>query len=345
MRARAYARVSSIRFSAYYCLGFTAAYGDLTCRPYAAMLGLVYCVTYCSAVELLNRYTDRIEDKVNQPVRTLICSQLGYENIRKAAIACWLLVVSLGVLMVSIRRTWLSAAAVVLTVLIGVSYSVGPAFNRHRYLSLVALTTSLSMPIITGAVMSDSGARPSWPIVLVEVTLLTFISLSIAGIKDITDIEGDKIKGYESLWLSTLGSPRRNVCLAIIIAVQVVTIILSVQSQTIPFVAYLDLVIPAAEVMLISIVRRSMSEQRHLLRESMHNLTFFATALCLLTLVPTLNTLSAVMASTVWWVVASRYLHWHNDFSAKNLRAVLQNAISVPEQMPNKLGGDRDQRS
>src|SRR5512140_1811730 len=59
-------RCGSIRFTAYYTLGFTIGFGAPGDAAVVWSLGIVYLVLFCLAVELLNRITDQVEDAVNR---------------------------------------------------------------------------------------------------------------------------------------------------------------------------------------------------------------------------------------------------------------------------------------
>src|SRR5262245_47239244 len=75
-------RVGSIRFTAFYFAAFGTALlatGAGTARWFAVAVAL--CAVNCLAIELANRWADRIEDRVNRPERTEFCEVVGYALI------------------------------------------------------------------------------------------------------------------------------------------------------------------------------------------------------------------------------------------------------------------------
>lgn len=312
------ARISSVRFCAYYYLGFSIGYGNLSFEPVIACLGIAYCVWFCVAVELLNRYTDRAEDRINQPERTRVCLEIGYGNICRMSIMCWLCVVTLGIILVCFRPAFSTAIVIIVTLLIGYSYSAGPEFNRHPVISLIVLTTALSFPPIAGRILAPIEGRQDWRLVILSAVLLTLASLSLAGIKDITDVAGDRLRGYRSLWLAIIASGKSGYLILTIVAIQVVLIVGVVAVKGMTIAGLICLAIPIIEITLVKSATQNLTQsEREMLRETMHTSTFIIAVICFSCLFPSKHTLIVSLVAASWWVVASKRLHWHKLFSCR----------------------------
>ena len=195
-------RIGSVRFTAFY---FAAFYAALVAtghkEPEWIAVSLIFSVINCLSTELVNRYADRQEDKINRPVRTAMCEEFGFPKIR--LIAFWLFA-----LQVPIYIGWFVAwgkvdlfAVQIVCWLTAWNYSVGLRFKARKYGVLAVLTGTFVLPFLFGWTMfSNISELP--PIII---SLPIFVA-SIAGIKDITDVEGDLERGYESAFVRHIWS-------------------------------------------------------------------------------------------------------------------------------------------
>src|SRR5262249_20258398 len=142
-------RVGSIRFAAFYLAAFYTAltatgHGDWRWLALGVPLWLVKCL----AIELTNRYADRIEDAVNRQERPALCEELGYTTIRRVAVSSNVLVLAFYLAwFAEWRRPQLFAVQLV-SWLVMWNYSVGLRFKARRLGVLVALTGTFILPFL-----------------------------------------------------------------------------------------------------------------------------------------------------------------------------------------------------
>ena len=315
-------RVASVRFISYYALGFMVGYGTPGPDVLTWAVGIVYCALFCVGVELLNRLSDRREDAINQPDRTAQCEFVGYDRIRVVCLGCWILLGILGLVLILLRPGWPSAAAVAGSMAIGAAYSVGPALKTRPVLTLLALSTALSLPVVCGWVFAP--VRGNGASVLAGFGLLTLASLSTAGLKDLTDTAGDAERGYRSLWLRLQRSPRAAGIMAGLAALQILVIVLSLLAGLSPTIL-VCLSLPVLQVLVLrAAAGADGATGRHQVREAMHTTTLLVLVVVLVGIRPGLWSVLASAAAIGWWVFASRALHWNQHLSGGTLAAVLR---------------------
>jgi 4-hydroxybenzoate polyprenyltransferase len=311
------ARVTSVRFAAYYGMSLAAGLGaHRLAHPGRLLFVVGYCLAFCVAIESLNRVTDRTEDEVNQARRTAMCHQLGYGRLRATAVAAWSAVVLLDVAWVLARPDGRLAALLAVNLLIGIGYSAGPRLKVRRAAVLLVLTGAIGLPLLTGYLTFPDRDRAA--AVATAGVLLVLLSLTTAGAKDVTDETGDRAGDYRSLWLEVVR--RRRGLLVVLLGLQLLVPVAVVAAGTLPPAALLAvLVLPAEAAVLACVARARTAEERSAAREAMHSSTAAGTGVILLATQPSLPTAAAVAAGLAWWVAASRWLHWNRHLSARSL--------------------------
>ena len=306
------ARVTSVRFTAYYAVSLAVGLGA-GLDPWQILAVIGYCLVFCVAVESLNRISDRTEDEVNQPARTALCHRVGYDVLRRVCAAAWAAVVLLDVAWVLAYPGWVLAVLLAFNLAVGVGYSVGPRLKGHRATALLVLTGTLSLPLLTGyATYPDDDRRAA---VLTAAVLVTLVSLTTAGAKDVTDEAGDSLRDYRSLWLEALR--RRRGLLATLVGLQLAVPVAVVATGTLgPAALLATLVVPVQAAVLVCVARAVTPADRAAAREAMHTSTLVAVGLILLGTHPSWPTAAAVAAGWAWWALASRFLHWNRLLSA-----------------------------
>jgi 4-hydroxybenzoate polyprenyltransferase len=110
-----------------YVFAFLAA-GEFRAAPFAAGLLVVWACVACIAI--LNEVTDRVEDRVNQPVHAARAEAFGYDRL----LAVVRVLVGVGAL-VLVAVTVLAGPLLGLVCAVGggvgLLYSVGPRFKRR----------------------------------------------------------------------------------------------------------------------------------------------------------------------------------------------------------------------
>lgn len=313
-------RSCSVRFTAYYWVGFAVGLSVNGRLDTAwALLGVPMWLAYCLGTEAVNRVADREADAINRPERTRLCEEFGWSGLTAVAIVSWGVFTLIGAALVWAHPGFALPTILLVDIGVAIGYSIGPAFKRHRVLSLLALTAPLITPLLTGwAVHGGTGTLLS-P-VLPCVAVLAAFSLGLAGIKDITDVEGDKELGYSSLWLA-LVKLRRGIAVYTLIGAPFILLALFVGLGALPTFALGAL--PLAVLSALVVIAASRAEDpldRSVAREVMHQYTFYFLALFLLVSVPERATVVAVAASIAHWLVASKFLHWSGGLTLSRIR-------------------------
>ncbi|WP_217198612.1 UbiA family prenyltransferase [Streptomyces buecherae] len=303
-------RSCSCRFAAYYWMGFLAGLAAVDHLTVGRALAAVpMWLAFCVGTESVNRIADREADVVNRPERTALCEAIGWRRLTRIAVGAWLVFAASGAALFALDPEPAFAAMIVVDIAIAIGYSIGPAFKRHRVLALLVLVLPLILPMVTGwATAPDADALGS-PVLPAAAVLATF-SLGLAGIKDITDVAGDRLLGYSSLWLTVAGFGRGAAVYALVVApfaldaVFVVLHLLPVAS-----LAVTPCVVVSAYVVRGASAAES-TEERSVAREVMHSYTFLFLAAYLLAAMASPGMAAVTALGACHWLLASRRLHW-----------------------------------
>jgi 4-hydroxybenzoate polyprenyltransferase len=192
-----------------YLIGLTAAHA---LHPPALLGGLVFFAALSTAVEALNRISDRQEDEVNRPGRTHLCHLVGYDRLAGAARVALVAAVASALWMGLRAGTPLAWLFLFLSLGVGVGYSFMPGgtkpLKRSRLLSPSLNAMPTVGPVLVGYTTAPTWAGDRTP-ELVAVALLLYLAiLGIGGAKDVTDLRGDATIGYRSAYLDHLGHDR-----------------------------------------------------------------------------------------------------------------------------------------
>lgn len=313
-------RSCSIRFTAYYWLGYAVGLSVNSRLDLGwALLGVPLWGAYCVGTESVNRLADREADAINRPERTRLCEEFGWSRLTTVAVSSWVIFTLIGAALVWTHPGYALPAILLVDIGVAIGYSIGPAFKRHRVLSLLALTAPLVTPLLTGWAIHGTKDTLLSP-VLPAVAVLAAFSLGLSGIKDITDVEGDKELDYSSLWLALI-KLKRGAAVYTLIGAPFILLALFVVAGVLPPVALT--VIPLAVLSALVVVAASRAEDpadRSAAREVMHQYTFYFLAFSLLVCVPERATAVAVAVSIAYWLVASKALHWSGGLTRSHVR-------------------------
>jgi 4-hydroxybenzoate polyprenyltransferase len=313
-------RSCSVRFTAYYWVGFAAGLasaGRLDLRW--ALLGVPMWLCYCLGTEAVNRIADRDADVVNRPERTALCQEFGWRRMAWAAVLSWVGFVAFGAALTWAHPGLPLVAILLVDVGVAIGYSIGPAFKRHRVLSLVALTAPLVTPLVTGWAVQGTAKEFLSPVLPIATVLVTF-SFGLAGIKDITDVEGDREIGYSSLWL-VLARVRRGLAVRGLVCAPFLLVAVYVTGSALPLCALGLLVLAPASLMVVTAASRArVPADREAAREVMHQYTFYFLTVALLAACPHPAMAAATAAAVGYWLLASRLLHWSGGLTAAHIR-------------------------
>lgn len=324
-------RCASCRFGALYyvpfCAGMAAA-GTLSAAT--ALLGAVFWLLLGLAIEVTNRLADRVEDAVNRPERTALCEAVGWRLLARVQFALW------GAVVVG-TFTWLALAPNALLALLivagagfGLAYSRGPRLARHRVLVFVVLSGTFVGPFCLGFAAGDPFGDASTagfaqlgrfvPLFWV----LTFFISSLAGVKDITDRVGDEAIGYRSAFVA-FAERHGTAALTALAAVPFVALTAFVAAGSLPARALWLLALFPLSVAIALAVRGAHDRpaDQLLVREALYHHWLAFTTATLLVCFPSLGLAAALAVAWVWWIGASRYLHWSTSLRPREIPRVI----------------------
>jgi 4-hydroxybenzoate polyprenyltransferase len=320
-------RCGSCRFATYYFLSFQIAIVDAGQASWRwVAFGVIFWSLHSLGVELLNRYSDRVEDKINRPERTALCEVVGYESIKWAAFAIWMLIAAIYVGWLYLFPNPVLAALLWSGLIVGVCYSFLIRFKARRYLSLLVLTFPFGGPFLIGwaathgswsmsELLSDLFGRLS-PFLLV----VGLFFIGHAGIKDITDIAGDEHVGYRSLWVSLVRS-RATLTIRLFVSLWFIACMAFVALGGLPirFVALAGLW-PLSLLFATAASRAVMAADREAVRELFYHYWFLFMCVALYLLVPGLPALLSIMGTATYWILSSQRLHWTGGITLDGLQ-------------------------
>ncbi len=299
-------QVGSIRFTAFYLAAFSTAIAATGHDPVPWLaIAVPLWMVKCLAIELTNRYADRIEDAVNRQERTLLCEQVGYDIIRRAAIGLNALVLAFYLAwFAEWRRPELFAVQLV-SWLVMWNYSVGLRFKARRLGVLVALCGTFILPFLCGWMIY--GEFKSVPLPILAMLVFVF---SLSGIKDITDVEGDAKRGYRSFFVDV--ASRRSAARLLLLLGSPYLFIAGLVASGAAEPRFLALVVFAPISLLFASLVRGAREphERTTVREWTYQFWYVFLMGILWLVQPTVHNALVLGGCTLFWVLATRKLHW-----------------------------------
>ena len=337
---RAFLQCISVRFTCYYYLAFYCGLASTGTVGFDWLcFSALYWFVHSGTTELLNRLADRASDEVNRPERTYLCQQVGYTRLRVAAIIGCVLLALLGVVWIVMVPSPTVVVLVLVADFLCVNYSYGLRLGRSRFLSLLVLAFPFVGTFAGGWALSHPGLDAATGAAFVQdalpVLLIGGLGLgSLSGVKDLTDVLGDRLKGYRSGWLWLVQSRAALVGVALAtLPFAVLVGCVAADLLAVRYLVLLVLLVPA--LMLANGSRRARGPvEKMAVREFFyHYWLVFQGALTIL-YVGTFQSAIVVAVCFVCWRLATRYLHWADDSGLKWLSAVWRVNTRWPDQAP-----------
>jgi len=327
---RALLQCASCRFGALYYVPFCAGMAAAgTLDVLTASLGAAFWLTLGLAIEVTNRLADRVEDAVNRPERTALCERVGWRRLERVQLALWGAVAAA-------TGAWLAFSPNALLLLLilsgagfGLAYSRGPRLARHRSLVFVVLSGTFVGPFCLGFAAGDplGAASEAGFSQLGEFVplfwVLTFFISSLAGVKDITDRAGDEAIGYRSAFVA-FAERNGTAALTALAAVPFVALTAFVASGLLPARALALLAFLPVSVAVTLAVRGAHERpaDQLLVREALYHHWLAFTTATLLVCFPSAGLAAALAGGWLWWILASRFLHWSEPLRLGDLPRV-----------------------
>jgi 4-hydroxybenzoate polyprenyltransferase len=263
-------------------------------RPGPLALGIGTCCLITVAMNYLNHYMDRAEDRINLPRRVALVERVGYSNLVRLAAVLYIIAFAL----VPLFAWWTNLGTAVLYligVLASASYSYGLRAKRHPFLALLNASFVPALPFAVGWAM----AKPIW-----EISPLVFVFVAFRFFneshKNLRDEEGDRAAGVRTLFTSSLGSRRALVGL-LLNGSPYVLIGLLLTGALPPRFVWMFILVPLAALVHVILQKAADLREKELLLQWNVIYLFTFTAVALLIYHPSIGSVIAVAVTYAFY--------------------------------------------
>jgi 4-hydroxybenzoate polyprenyltransferase len=326
-RIIAFLRCSSCRFAALYfgpfCGGLVQA-GRATAAYFA--LGAGFWMLHSLGIEVTNRLADRMEDAINRPERTALCAVVGWQTLKAIEHAIWYAVLIFDIVWILLAGLLTGSSG------LGIAYSRGARFSRHRFVGFITLNLLFGGAFLLGWSVGDPFGGPgnsAWNQLGAFLPLLVAVGLfilALAGIKDITDRQGDVRIGYRSFFLE-LVEHRSSAVLGSVAGAPFFAILAFALAGLLPIRLLALMAFAPVSAIVVSAARSARAGfDRMLVREAFYGYWLAFSSSALLLFLPRPALAGAIVAATAYWVLATRWLHWGAPLGAAGLVRIMRMA-------------------
>jgi 4-hydroxybenzoate polyprenyltransferase len=327
---RSLLRCASCRYAALY---FVPVYAGLTLAGRGTIVSMllagIFCFMFSVSVEVTNRLTDRAEDTINRPERTALCAKVGWHRLQVVEVAGWCAVVVLDALWLYLNPSPIFAGLLLSSAVFGVGYSRGLRLVRVRYIGLVVLNLAFGGVFVLGwaaGTVFIHGATRHWDQLASFAPLAVVVGIfvvTLAGIKDITDRDGDLSVGYRSPFVDLL-ERRKSSWLKALAAAPFVLICAFTLTGLLPLRLFaLVAFAPCSALLVKAVLNVNTPHTRLVVRELFYRYWFVFSSASLLLFIPRLALVLATIGATLYWVIATQWLHWTPPVTMTEFRDLL----------------------
>ena len=257
------------------------------------IIGIFAMAIADAAANLLNKYTDQEEDRINSLDRIILGELIGYKNIVKICIVTFTLYFFF-IIWSSFLINLTFALVLLIQIMIGIFYSWGPRLKANFITSLISFSFFLViLPFTAGWVISK-------PLVSLSPILFIILAyfLAYGSIRNLPDIEGDRRAGIKTTLFPGIEMP---LILSLVLLAPYLFIIILILAGILEL-KYLAIfmVLPLSAALIRAIHNARSVEEKKLIRtlEQFHRWIFLI--LLLLIYYPTINAfLAAIILSTL----------------------------------------------
>ncbi len=331
-RLVAFLRCASCRFAALYFIPFFAGLVQMGRGTAAyALFGAVFWLLTSLAIEVTNRVADRVEDEVNRPERTALCAAVGWPTLVRVQRGLWAAVVATCGGWLAVDGNPALAALLGLALAAGVGYSSGPRLARSRWVAFIVVSAVFGGAFLIGWAAGGPPGRLGWRQLPVDVgfvaTIAAFTS-TFAGIKDLTDREGDARVGYRSIFVALVdrGSAPALMLIALVPFAPIAALALTgvLPSRLLALVGWAP-----CSVMLALAVHRGRTDRDRMAHRELFYLYWLAfSSAAVLLFVPSPTLAVAVGGAWLYWTAATHWLHWTHGLRREDLRATARSVLA-----------------
>jgi len=293
------------------------------------VLGTLAVILYQGVTSIGNCISDELEDRVDYPERTALCELVTYERLRLVvagmSVAYLLIVLAMatvldiqldtvGLWVLYLFGTLMYSFARVKTRTMGPPILLGSLSAALAWVGFWGFGDALSWAgdlHLAALVELDPGRLFTGPMIVIgpAILLLWLFGGTLCGSKDVPNLEGDALIGYESIYLKIVKGPHALVRVIAVMSLPYVLALAFIASgyeQPAPWVL---LGYPFALVFALVLVRAREQLERELVRECGYVYWQVFMSLVLLSIDQTSLTVTILAGSLAWWFFNSRLMH------------------------------------
>jgi len=313
-RIHALMRVTCCRYAAYYFLPcwvpLAEGYGKqlpLWVAPAVALFWFIFSM----GTETANRVSDEVEDRINQAERTALCDVAGFGLMKKLCVISWVIVSGSWIAMAWFQQNGLLAVLLGVSMFVALSYSFGLKVKGMRYAANLFLALPFIGPFLTGWALGhpQMNAHASAPNLGWLMLITGLFSITVGGVKDITDAEGDAAIGYNSVWVSLSRSGMARSLLYVALPYLVLIVPLALGQLPLRFACLLPFFIFAIFTAVV-VQRAERPEQQAVVREFNYHYWFAFLTVAVVLWFPEPTTIWASVGTWIYWLACTHFLHW-----------------------------------
>ena len=326
-------RCCSVRFAAYYVLPFYVALSKTGHIGWNWVLfGAIFWLLHSLGTESVNRISDQVEDRANRLTRTTNCDTVGFRTLKVFSITVWIAIGTMYAGWLIGTPNPILAILLISRFMAGINYSLVIRFKGRRYLSNLVLTLPFIGPFLVGwSVFQTFSSYSDWAgdLFFNVMPLILIVGLFIgtfAGIKDITDVEGDIKTRYRSFWVSLIEKNDMMVIIGLISSPFTFAILLTLTNVLPDRFLYL-LVFWPVSLALASLARGGIKvHERSAVRESFYQYWIIFTSSALYLYHPASSTVWLILGTYAYWIFASYFLHWSRGLELREVLGALRDS-------------------
>jgi 4-hydroxybenzoate polyprenyltransferase len=320
-------RCGGCRYAAFYFVAFYVPFVATGRGSWRWVLfSAIFWFFQSLAIELTNRLSDQVEDRINRPERTQLCEQIGFRRIKTIVSLIWLALMLVWIGWIALERNLILGFNLCMGFLTALNYSYGLRLKARKYLMGFGMIVTFGGPFVTGWSTAYMNFRVAGALddlihhVAPFLLVVDLFILSVAGIKDITDRKGDEQIGYRGLLVSLVTRGSVVVVLLLLLFPFLVTYLLIHLAILPARFLYLLAVLPVSLLLNLLLFLGHEDRQRRAVRELTYYYWLAFISLALFLYDSTRTTELSILGSWAYWILASQYLHWSGGLRMNTLR-------------------------
>jgi hypothetical protein len=255
--------------------------------------------------DLSNRLADRVEDRLDYPLRAALMDRVGVRRLYAILVTVVVVFLITFSLSVWFYLPYAATGLGFLGLMVALGYSFGPRLKKRRIVGPVHYGA-----ISAGGLMFGSLHHGDWQTALPTVMVLWAFGMTLIGWKDVDNIVSDSSVGFRSIYRDISESKRSRTIAQMMVGAPYILLVALVLGQEMPLraLAVTVLLVPGLHFATLLLSASTAPERRGMRELGVLYWQLFMSGV-LMALDPSLRTLLILALSLGWWVVMARYLN------------------------------------